>query len=136
MSIIENLKDSCLLEHGAGEGTVKMHDVVRDVAIWISSSLEDGCKSLVRSGFGLTRISEAEMSQSLKRVSFMHNKITELSDCDNCCPETVSLLLQGNLSLIRISDGFLQAFQSLKVLNLSGTRIQSLPQSILQLSDL
>ncbi|KAI9185450.1 hypothetical protein LWI28_007336 [Acer negundo] len=50
--------------------------------------------------------------------------------------ETVSLLLQGNLPLVRIPDGFLQAFESLKVLNLSGTHIQSLPESILQLGDL
>ncbi|KAI9184751.1 hypothetical protein LWI28_000761 [Acer negundo] len=120
MAIIENLKDSCLLEHGADKGTVKMHDVVRDVAIWISSTLEDGCKSLVRSGIGLTRISEVEMSESLKRVSFMNNRIKELPDCGICCPKTVSLLLQGNSFLFRIADGFLQAFESLKVLNLSG----------------
>jgi disease resistance protein RPS2 len=39
IALIENLKDSCLLEDGAREDTVKMHDVVRDVAIWIASSL-------------------------------------------------------------------------------------------------
>ncbi|KAK4851194.1 hypothetical protein QYF36_013122 [Acer negundo] len=50
--------------------------------------------------------------------------------------ETVSLLLQGNHFLSRIPDGFLQAFESLKVLNLSETHIRSLPQSILQLGDL
>ncbi|KAK4850478.1 hypothetical protein QYF36_007105 [Acer negundo] len=136
IALIENLKDSCLLEHGAYKGTVKMHDVVRDVAIWISSTMEDGCKSIVRSGIGLTRISEVEMSECLKRVSFMNNRITELPNCGICCPETVSLLLQGNLPLVRIPDGFLQAFESLKVLNLSGTHIQSLPESILQLGDL
>ncbi|KAK0598852.1 hypothetical protein LWI29_000032 [Acer saccharum] len=136
IALIENLKDSCLLEHGAHEGTVKMHDVVRDVAIWISSTLEDGCKSLVQSGIGLTRISKVEMSKSLKRVSFMNNIITKLPDCGICCPETVSLLLQGNHPLDRIPNGFLQAFESLKVLNLSGTCILSLPQSILQLGDL
>ncbi|KAI9187249.1 hypothetical protein LWI28_025950 [Acer negundo] len=137
IALIENLKDSCLLEHGAYKDTVKMHDVVRDVAIWISSSsMEDGCKSIVRSGIGLTRISEVEMSESLKRVSFINNRITELPDCEICCPETVSLLLQGNPPLVRIPDGFLQAFKSLRVLNLSETYIQSLPQSILQLGDL
>ena len=34
------------MEDGVREDTVKMHDVVRDVAIWIASSSEDGCKSL------------------------------------------------------------------------------------------
>ncbi|KAK0601141.1 hypothetical protein LWI29_021566 [Acer saccharum] len=88
------------------------------------------------SGISLTQISEVEMSESLKRVSFMNNRITKLPDCRICCPETVSLLLQGNRFLSRIPNGFLQAFESLKVLNLSETRIRSLPQSILQLGDI
>ncbi|KAK9280562.1 hypothetical protein L1049_014255 [Liquidambar formosana] len=54
IAIIENLKDSCLLEDGTRKDTVKMHDVVRDVAIWIASFTEDRCKSLVRSGIGLS----------------------------------------------------------------------------------
>ncbi|KAJ0045609.1 hypothetical protein Pint_04266 [Pistacia integerrima] len=136
IALIENLKDSCLLEEGAHESTVKMHDVIRDVAIWISSSLDDGYKSLVRSGIGLTRISEAEMSTSLKRISFINNKIVGLPDRGIQCPEASSLLLQGNLPLERIPYGFLQAFQSLQILNVSGTNIQSLPQSILHLVDL
>ncbi|KAJ0101923.1 hypothetical protein Patl1_04358 [Pistacia atlantica] len=113
-----------------------MHDVIRDVAIWISSSLDNGYKSLVRSRIGLTRISEAEMSVSLKRISFINNKILGLPDRGIQCPEASSLLLQGNLPLERIPDGFLQAFQSLRILNVSGTNIQSLPQSILYLVDL
>ncbi|KAK0602863.1 hypothetical protein LWI29_037630 [Acer saccharum] len=90
----------------------------------------------VQARIGLTWISEVEMSKSLKRVSFMNNRITMLPDCGICCRETVSLLLQGNRLLSRIPDGFLQAFESLKVLNLSETHIRSLPQSILQLGDL
>ncbi|PQQ16202.1 disease resistance protein [Prunus yedoensis var. nudiflora] len=33
---LEYLKDSCMLEQGEGIGTVKMHSVLREVAIWIS----------------------------------------------------------------------------------------------------
>ncbi|XP_050248672.1 disease resistance protein At4g27190-like [Quercus robur] len=47
IALIENLKDSCLLEDGSRDCTVKMHDVVRDVAIWIASSSEEGCQSFV-----------------------------------------------------------------------------------------
>ncbi|KAG6688011.1 hypothetical protein I3842_11G103300 [Carya illinoinensis] len=124
------------LEDGAREGTVKMHDVVRDVAIWIASSAEDGHKSLVRSGIGLNRISAIELSNSLKRVSFMNNKITRLPDCVIECAEASTLLLQGNLPLDRIPERFLQGFEALRVLNISGSRIQSLPLSLLQLGDL
>lgn len=136
IALIENLKDHCLLEDGSSEGTVKMHDVVRDVAIWIASSSENRCKSLVRSGAGLHEVSEIGRADSLKRVSFMNNSITKLPDCEIHCPETLTLLLQGNFPLDRVPEKFLEGFPSLRVLNLSGTHIHSLPLSLLQLNDL
>jgi disease resistance protein RPS2 len=138
IALIEKLMDSCLLEDGAREGTVKMHDVVRDFAICIASTSEDGCKSLVRSGIGLSEISVGEFSnsKSLKRVSFMKNNITRLPDCVIQCSEASTLLLQGNELLQTIPERFLQGFEALKVLNLSYTTIQSLPPSLLQLRDL
>ncbi|XP_075671424.1 disease resistance protein At4g27190-like [Castanea sativa] len=142
ISLIENLKDSCLLEDdpltSGDEKTVKMHDVVRDVAIWISSSSEDGCKSLVRSGIGLSEISVGEFSNSnsLNRVSFMHNNITRLPNCMIQCSKASALLLQGNRALDTIPEKFLQEFEALKVLNLSGTNVWSLPHSLIQLRDL
>ncbi|KAL5802617.1 hypothetical protein ACOSQ4_030922 [Xanthoceras sorbifolium] len=136
IALIENLKDCCLLEDGAREDTVKMHDVVRDVAIWIASSLENRNRSLVRSGIGLNEISEVELVNSLRRVSFMNSKITSLPDCEIQCSEASTLLLQGNFPLDRIPERFLQGFPALRVLNMSGTRIQSLPLSLLQLHDL
>ncbi|KAL4619209.1 hypothetical protein ACB092_06G063400 [Castanea dentata] len=138
IALIENLKDSCLLEDGSKKGTVKMHDVVRDVAIWITSSSEDGCKSLVRSGMGFSEISVGEFSNSisLKRVSFMNNKITRLPDSMIQCSEASTLLLQNNRTLVTVPETFLQGFKALRVLNLSETDIRSLPQSLLQLNDL
>ncbi|KAF3453531.1 hypothetical protein FNV43_RR03971 [Rhamnella rubrinervis] len=133
---IEILKDSCLLEDGAREGTVKMHDVVRDVAIWIASSLEDECKSLVRSGIGLSEISELDLSNSLKRISFMNNNINMLPDCEIQCSRASTLLLQGNHPLDEIPERFLQGFLALRALNIRGTHIASLPPSLLQLTDL
>ena len=138
IALIENLKDSCLLEDGGREGTVKTHDVVRDVAIWIASSFEDNCKSLVRSGMDLSEISVGEFSNSdsLKRVSFMNNKITRLPDSMIQCSEASTLLLQNNRTLVTVPETFLQGFEALRVLNLSETDIRSLPQSLLQLNDL
>ncbi|XP_059439174.1 disease resistance protein At4g27190-like [Corylus avellana] len=134
--LIENLKDSCLLEDGAREDTVKMHDVVRDVAIWIASSSEDGCKSLVRSGIGLSEMSVVKLSYSPNRVSFMNNKIIRLPDYVVQCSEASTLLLQGNRPLDRVPERFLQGFEALRVLNMSETRIQSMPLSLLQLGEL
>ncbi|XP_034689087.1 disease resistance protein At4g27190-like [Vitis riparia] len=136
LALIENLKNCCLLEPGDSTGTVKMHDVVRDVAIWISSSLSDGCKFLVRSGIRLTEIPMVELSNSLKRVSFMNNVITELPAGGIECLEASTLFLQGNQTLVMIPEGFLVGFQQLRVLNLCGTQIQRLPSSLLHLSEL
>ncbi|KAG7953746.1 hypothetical protein I3843_12G125300 [Carya illinoinensis] len=123
IAMIETLKDSCLLEEGIRECTVKMHDVVH----------EDECKSLVHSGMGLTEISAVELLNSLRRVSFMNNKIKMLPDRVIQCPEATTLLLQGNG---RLTERFLQGFGALGVLNLGRTNIHSLPLSLLQLDDL
>ncbi|XP_042977108.1 disease resistance protein At4g27190-like isoform X2 [Carya illinoinensis] len=139
ITLIENLKDSCLLEDGSWEGTVKMHDVVRDVSIWIASSCsEDGSKSLVRSGNGLKEISATELSNSLKRVSFMNNDLERLpNDSVIQCSKASTLLLQDNPGLDRVPVRFLEGFGALRLLmNISGTRIKSLPDSLLQLDDL
>ena len=140
VDLIERLKDSCLLGDGVEEGTVKMHDFVRDVAIWISESSEDGCKSLVHSGSKLSEISVQDLSKlnsnSHQRVSFMDNEITRLPDSVIQCSEASSLLLQHNLALEKVPARFLQGFIALRLLNLGNTRIQSLPPSLLQLGDL
>lgn len=86
----------------------------------------------------MDKISESEKLKSIKRV--FHKKkiiiITELPDLKNRCPKVVTLLLQGNPPLERIQDGFLQVFESLRILNIGGTNIQSLPESILHLGNL
>ena len=129
--------DCCLLERGKPkETTVKIHDVVRDVAIWIASSLEDGCKSLARSGISLTEISKFELSQSLRRMSFMYNKLTALPDREIQCSEVSTLLLQGNPDLDIVPERFFQGLKALRVLNPSDTHIPRLPHSFLQLDEL
>ncbi|KAL2523664.1 Disease resistance protein [Abeliophyllum distichum] len=135
MAIIECLKDSCLLEEDV-KSTVKMHDVVRDVAVWISSSSNVELKSLVRSGIGLRRIRQDEILTLHRRVSFMCNEIYELPNAVTQCPSVSTLLLQGNRNLVRIPDEFLQSFLSLKILDLSGCRLVSLPLCLDQLVEL
>ncbi|THG02382.1 hypothetical protein TEA_030014 [Camellia sinensis var. sinensis] len=138
IALVENLKDSCLLEKGANMDTVKMHDVVHDVALWIASSSKDGCnnRSLVQSETGLNQISEGTLSESFKRVSFMRNNIRALPDSTIQFPMVSSLLLQHNFPLQTVPEGFFLGFQALNVLNLSETRIRTLPLSVIQLAEL
>ncbi|KAL0429157.1 UNVERIFIED_CONTAM: Disease resistance protein RPS5 [Sesamum radiatum] len=128
VAIIETLEDCSLLEH-VRRSSVKIHDVIRDVSVWISSSLEGECKSLVRSGIGLHKMRKDELlSKSYKRVSFMDNQMKELPDALGDCPTISTLLLQKNNMLGEIPGQFLLAFKSLRILDLSECMgIKSLP---------
>uniref|UniRef100_M0ZQH4 Disease resistance protein n=1 Tax=Solanum tuberosum TaxID=4113 RepID=M0ZQH4_SOLTU len=80
ITIIESLKDVSLLEAHEMD-CVKMHDVVRDVAIWIDN-------------FGLTDISHIEMSAPpVKRISLLSKEFQSLPENFRECPETTTLLL-------------------------------------------
>uniref|UniRef100_M1BDV5 Disease resistance protein n=1 Tax=Solanum tuberosum TaxID=4113 RepID=M1BDV5_SOLTU len=121
ITMIESLKDACLLEtHNLD--SVKMHDLVRDVAIWIAKSFGVEHNSVFQDGIGI--------SSSVKRISFVSNKIQRLPDNVTECPETTTLLLQDNNRLLEIPHEFFLAFPALRVLNLSETGITSLPSSI------
>ncbi|KZV17079.1 disease resistance protein [Dorcoceras hygrometricum] len=130
IAIIQCLTDCCLLEKvDELYNIIKVHDVVRDVGIWIANSNGSQCRSLVRSGIQLTRITNEEFWHSnYKRVSFMDNEITELpaASCVQCS-EISTLLLKTNAALEIIPTSFLEGFKSLKILDLSQTRIESLP---------
>lgn len=111
---------------------MKMQHVVHDVAIWIASSLEDE----IQAGKNLSQMPEVGMWKSLKRVSFMDNRITWLPASMMPCFEVSTLLLQRNYLLEKVPEGFLLGFQSLRVLNLGVTLIRTLPLSLLELSEL
>ncbi|KAK3019572.1 hypothetical protein RJ639_003639 [Escallonia herrerae] len=134
IALIENLKDSCLLERGNFDASVKMHDVVRDLASWIpsSSSSEDGCKAFVRSGLGLINFPEVETTDSVKRVSFMRNRTKDLPEFVVQCPELRelrALLLWDCHALEELPP--LGGFTKLQVLDCyEARRIKELPQEL------
>nr|GLL17147.1 disease resistance protein At4g27190-like [Ipomoea trifida] len=136
--IVDYLKDSCLLERCGRSNHVKMHDVVRDVGVWISKSLEEGCKAINKAGFSGTQISQQlfNYSEGVKRVSFMASNIEFLPNCNIQCAEASTLFLQGNWRLLEVPNTFLQGFQMLRILDVSDTKIQFLPHSLLQLGEL
>ena len=133
VALIEHLKDSCMLEQGDAVDTVKLHGVLRDFAIWISSKeLESGFSSQCSSSL---QAMPDELQESFRRVSFMNNIITQLPHRWRGSSKLNVLFLQGN-PLQTIPSGFFQAIRALRVLNLSRTLITSLPTSVLQLTEL
>ncbi|KAK1260547.1 Disease resistance protein [Acorus gramineus] len=135
-AVVENLIDSCMLERGDEEEEVKMHDVVRDVAIWIASSSEPEFETFARPGTGLTNFPKESMKESLRRVSLMNNKIEKLPpDRLMTNSKLLSFLLQGN-PLKDIPEELFVGLRALRVLNLSSTRLKKLPLSLGSLGDL
>ncbi|KAL5698162.1 mitogen-activated protein kinase kinase [Ranunculus cassubicifolius] len=135
--IIGSLKAACLLENSRyGEDYVKMHDIVRDLALWIGRECgEKKSKILVRVGVGLIEAPNAEEWEDAERISLMENKIEELTGAPKC-PHLMTLMLRWNRQLSVIPDDFFQYMPILRVLDLSRTGIKVLPKSIGELLQL
>jgi len=130
ISLIENLKDSCMLEQGEGVGTVRMHGLARDMAIWTSIETGFFCQAGT-----LVSVIPQKLQKSLTKISFMNCNITRIPSQLFRCSRMTVLLLQGN-PLEKIPDNLFREVRALRVLNLSGTLIKSLPSTLLHLVQL
>ncbi|EOY30387.1 NB-ARC domain-containing disease resistance protein, putative [Theobroma cacao] len=133
---IGSLKVACLLETGEEETQVKMNDVIRSFALWIASEsgLNKG-KFLIEASSGLTEAPGVKNWEGAERISLLDNGITVLKEIHKC-PNLLTLLLQWNNGLNRVSADFFQSMSALRVLDLSFTSIRKIPVSINQLVEL
>ncbi|KAG8658176.1 hypothetical protein MANES_03G124100v8 [Manihot esculenta] len=76
--VIGDLKASCMLLETEIEGHVKMHDMVRDVALWIGSKVENVFR--VRARIGSEEWPNIGNSDNYTAVSLMDNNVRELPD--------------------------------------------------------
>ncbi|KAA8522815.1 hypothetical protein F0562_009238 [Nyssa sinensis] len=109
--LVNNLTASCLLYDSDEKGCIKIHDVVRDVAISLGSN-----KYFVRAGVNLKEWPNIETLERYIGISLMGNRICELPGVLES-PNLYILLLQGNL-FERTSE-FFNGMKALKVLDLS-----------------
>ncbi|GKV28198.1 hypothetical protein SLEP1_g37281 [Rubroshorea leprosula] len=117
-NIICTLLGLCLLEEVDVE-QVKMHDVIRDMALWIANEIGRE-KYVVETSAQLTEKPEIENWGMIKRLSLMNNEIRSLRGAPDC-PDLQTLFLERNyLQSMRIGEYFFQNMVSLTVLNLSG----------------
>ncbi|KAK1281813.1 Disease resistance protein RPS2 [Acorus calamus] len=126
--IIGKLKVAHLLETGASDDEVKMHDVIRDMALWIAYKREN--KFLVRAKVGLRESPKTRDWSGTSRISLMHNEIEKLPDANFDCPNLSTLLLKHNRFLCEVPGGFFPSMTNLRVLDMSYTRITSLPKEL------
>ncbi|XVF24827.1 hypothetical protein REPUB_Repub13aG0161400 [Reevesia pubescens] len=133
--IIGSLIDACLLEEEKSlEDCVKMHDVIRDMALWIAGESEKE-KFFVQAGVQLKEQPEAEKWEKVRRVSLMTNEIENLTEM-LVCPNLQTLFLGRNKLKVIIND-FFKFMPMLRVLDLSVNRhLEELPVGIPKLVSL
>ncbi|KAH0721012.1 hypothetical protein KY290_006295 [Solanum tuberosum] len=138
-NLLETLKDSFLLSQGSSENHVKMHDVIRDVAINIAS---EGDHSFM--------VSHDVNSEEFPRIDFYKQQYSHMSIVANKFDEPCSPIVGPELKLLmlklcfeepfKLHDDFFDGMSKLNVLSLRGYRykesILSFPTSIQRLSSL
>ncbi|XP_033134902.1 disease resistance protein RFL1 [Brassica rapa] len=121
--ILGTLVRACLLLveeiRYAAEEYVKLHDVVREMAMWIASDLgKNKERCIVQARAGIREIPKVKNWKDVRRISLMANDIQIISESPDC-PELTTVILRENRSLEEISDGFFQSMPKLLVLDLS-----------------
>ncbi|KAI7999984.1 Disease resistance protein [Camellia lanceoleosa] len=112
-SVTNNLIASCLLLASDIQDCIKMHDVVRDVAIDIGSE-----KYFVRAGCNLNDWPKIDSLDQYTGISLMRNQISNLPEVLEC-PKLQILLLQDNKNARSCSHEFFSRMNALHVLDLS-----------------
>jgi disease resistance protein RPS2 len=109
---------------------VVMHDVVREMALWIASDFGKQKENyVVRARVGLHEIPKVKDWGAVRRMSLMMNEIEEIT-CESKCSELTTLFLQSN-QLKNLSGEFIRYMQKLVVLDLShNPDFNELPEQI------
>ncbi|RWR72010.1 putative disease resistance protein [Cinnamomum micranthum f. kanehirae] len=127
--IVMNLIDASLLERGYLKKRVKMHDIIRDFA------LKEASGFLVKTGKHVKHPPEEKEWLKAQKISLMGCSLVRLLERPNC--STLStLLLQNNDQLTVVPNSFFEYMHSLCILDLSRTKIKSLPSSLCNLVNL
>eukprot|EP00253_Pinus_taeda_P001156 PITA_01156 len=112
---------------------IRVHDVLRDMAIYIGERDEDW---VFASAQHLQQFPRGEVTRNCKRLSVSHNDIEELPTDLECTTELLCLVLANCNKLTKVPAESFSNITSLKVLDLSCTLIKSLPTSVGQLGEL
>ncbi|XP_031268608.1 disease resistance protein At4g27190-like isoform X2 [Pistacia vera] len=127
-SMVETLKDLGLLLDAYGKEFVRMHDIVRDVCLWITSKGENIFMSKI--GIDLTQLTREKGWKQYTAISLLENKLKALS-VRLVCPKLKLLLLGGEnqRSQLKVSD---ECFEEMKALEVVSLRYADLSLKSLQ----
>ncbi|TQD88444.1 hypothetical protein C1H46_025968 [Malus baccata] len=134
--MVKKLKNSCLLLDSNDDRTVKMHELVREVAFRIAS---DDQKAFSKAyGDEVKEWPAKDFLQKCTRMSLIGCKIPRLPEVPWECPKLKLLILSDNYmgNSQEIPSKFFEGMKELKVLDLTKFRIPSLPPSLPSLEHL
>ncbi|XP_015064974.1 probable disease resistance protein At4g27220 isoform X2 [Solanum pennellii] len=133
--LLETLKDRFLLSQGSGKNYVKMHDVVRDVAIYIAS--EGRHVFMVSHSVNSEEFPRRTSYEPYSHMSIVAQKIDELPKPISF-PRLEFLMLKLLEEPFKLQDDFFIGMSKLNVLSLSGYEdsILTFPNSVQLLSNL
>ncbi|KAF2318292.1 hypothetical protein GH714_004620 [Hevea brasiliensis] len=135
--LVRDLKASCLLLDGDRNGSLKMHDVVRDTALDIASKSQHP--------FTFRDVVETKEwpnrdFRSCSRIALPSCEIHELPERLECPKLELLVLGRGSIHSegpdLNISDIFFEGITKLKVLHFTGMCLWSLPPSLGYLTNL
>ncbi|XP_059296422.1 probable disease resistance protein At4g27220 [Lycium ferocissimum] len=133
--LLETLKDRFLLSEGYTDVYVKMHDVVRDVAVYIAS--EGKHVFMVNHDVNSEEFPRRTSYEPYSHMSIVAKGFDELPKPISC-PRLEFLMLKFSQRPFELPDDFFVGMNKLNVLSLSGYKdsILSFPASIQRLSNL
>ncbi|XP_049401510.1 probable disease resistance protein At1g61300 [Solanum stenotomum] len=135
--LLETLKDCFLLSQGSDKNHVKMHDVVRDLAISIASVGEHNF--MVSHHVNSEEFPRKDSYEHFSHMSIVANKFDELPS-PIVCPKLKLLMLKLCFGKpFKLQDHFFDGMSNLNVISLSGYdegSILPFPASIRSLSNL
>ena len=133
--IVQHLVNALLLESFQNGESIRMRKEIRKELVNFYEAEMLPIPLVELDGRGLMEAPKNETWEEANEMYLMNNKISKLLDNPNC-PKLGALFLQGNHHLRVISPSFFQCMPILQILDLSQTKIKSLPQSLFKLVQL
>ncbi|WJZ94519.1 hypothetical protein VitviT2T_013366 [Vitis vinifera] len=125
--IIEHLKTVCLFENGEFD-SVKMHDVIRDMALWLASEYRGNKNIILVEEVDTMEVYQVSKWKEAHRLYLSTSSLEELT-IPPSFPNLLTLIVR-NGGLETFPSGFFHFMPVIKVLDLSNARITKLPTGI------
>ncbi|XP_065849315.1 probable disease resistance protein At4g27220 [Euphorbia lathyris] len=124
LTLVDKLKDECLLLDGDRVGFVKIHDVVRDIALAIACRVQHAF-------VGTTKVRSTDLrNKDCTRICLPYCDIPQLPEVLEC-PKAEVFSLFGSYLSLDIPNSFFEGVTKLRVLDFTGVYFLSgLPSSL------